>query len=213
MMKTEQMSVWEKEFGKEYTDRNPLSEEEMNGLYEAQFGVTRSRLNEQFIGFLDRNAKILEVGSNVGTQLQLLKRMGFHSLYGVELQEYAVEKSKMATKGVNIIQGSAFDIPYKEAYFDMVYTSGVLIHIKPNDLGVALDEIHRCSNRFIWGFEYFSEAFEMIPYRGMENILWKGNYAREYLNRFPDLKLVQERALPYIKSPNVDHMFLLEKQS
>lgn len=212
MLKTDQMNVWQNIFGKEYTDRNPLNEEQMNSLYEKQFGVTRSLLNEKFIGFLDRNSKIFEVGSNVGTQLQLLKTMGFNRLYGIELQEYAVEKSKMLTRGVNIIQGSAFDIPYKDRYFDMVFTSGVLIHINPVDLKMALDEIHRCCNRFIWGFEYDSEDFTMIPYRGEPNILWKGNYAREYLTRFNDLTLVQEMRLPYIESDNVDRMFLLEKQ-
>ena len=43
-------------------------------------------------------------------------------------KQYAVEKGKENTKGINIIQGSAFDLPYKDNYFDLVCTNGVLIH-------------------------------------------------------------------------------------
>jgi len=60
--------------------------------------------------------------------------MGFTNLYGIELQWYAVEKAKEYTKGINIIQGSGFDIPFKDGYFDLVITNGVLIHIAPKKI-------------------------------------------------------------------------------
>ena len=94
-----------------------------------RYGYTRTEINSEFIGDFDRDMKILEVGSNVGNQLLCLQEMGFKSLYGIELQNYAVELSKSRTKRINIIEGSAFDIPFKDSYFDLVFTSGVLIHI------------------------------------------------------------------------------------
>jgi len=52
---------------------------------------------------------------------------------------------------VNLIQGSVFDIPFKDKYFDMVFTAGVLIHVSPSDIKKVLKEIYRCSTKYIWG--------------------------------------------------------------
>ncbi|HPO10199.1 MAG TPA: methyltransferase type 11, partial [bacterium] len=95
--------------------------------------------------------------------------------------------------------------------FDLVFTSGVLIHLAPADLNRALDEIHRCAGRWIWGFEYFAETHTSIPYRGRDDLLWKGDFARLYLDRFADLRTVRERRIPYLESGNIDTMFLLAR--
>lgn len=212
---TEQMSTWANEFGKEYTDRNPHTAAEMNKMYEGCFGLTRTQLNQEFLDSLPRDSKILEVGANVGAQLAVLQEMGFTNLYGIELQGYAVEQSKKYTKGINLIQGSAFDLPFKENYFDLVYTSGVLIHISPADLPKALAEIFRCAKKYIWGFEYYDETYREVTYRGKPNHLWKGNFADIYMKQFPgSLQLQKSKMVPYIDQDagNTDNMFLLEKK-
>src|SRR5688500_2777782 len=107
---TKQIETWSSDFGREYTDRNPHTAREMDEYYQTDFGVLRSKLNKDFLADLSRDAMILEVGANVGAQLDVLKQMGFKNLYGIELQDYAVEMSKKYNSGLNIIQGSAFDI-------------------------------------------------------------------------------------------------------
>ena len=163
---SEQANEWANEFGREYTDRNDLSLEDMEKLYRKNYGFSRIEMNERFLTGLDRSARILEVGSNIGNQLLCLQKMGFSNLYGIELQSYAVEISKSRTKNINIIQGNAFDIPFKDNYFDLVFTSGVLIHISPDDLVLVMKEIYRCSRKYIFGFEYYSENPIEIKYRG-----------------------------------------------
>lgn len=209
--KTEQISVWSGEFGKNYTDRNPATLEAMNQLYLQNFGVSRAEMNNQFLAFLPKDAKILEVGSNIGMQLLGLQTMGFTRLYGIELQEYAVELSKMKTKKINIIQGSAFDVPFKDGFFDLVFTSGVLIHIAPEHINSALCEIHRVSKKYIWGFEYYSDNYQQIDYRGNENLMWKTNFADLYFSNFADLKIVKRQKFQYLQDDNIDEMFMLEK--
>lgn len=213
-IKTKQIDTWSSDFGREYTDRNPHTAEEMDALYETDFRTTRSRLNEEFVGQLSRDIRILEVGANVGAQLAVLKKMGFKNLYGIELQSYAVEQSRKFNPALNIIQASAFDIPFKSEHFDLVYTSGVLIHIGPNELPMALAEIHRCSKRYVWGFEYYAPNYSEISYRGNTGLLWKGDFAGIYLKQFSDLVTVKTKDVPYVNSPekNVDRMFLLEKK-
>ncbi len=208
----EQKLKWEGEFGKEYTDRNALSLEDMEALYKRNYGLTRTELNEKFLAGLDRSARVLEVGSNVGNQLLCLQKMGFTHLYGIELQSYAVELSKFRTKGINIIQGEASDIPFRDGYFDLVFTSGVLIHIAPADLLDIMKEIYRCSRKYIFGFEYYSDTPKEVMYRGHKNLLWKADFAGKYLEHFIDLHLIKEEKIKYLNSENTDTMFLLEKR-
>lgn len=212
MMKTaKQAKAWEGEFGRRYTDRNPATFEEMNDLYRDRFGFGRAELNKEFLGHLDRSLEILEVGSNRGIQLVGLQSLGFSRLTGLELQAYAIEKAKNLTRGIDFKQGNVLHLPFADGFFDLVFTSGVLIHISPNDVGRALDEIHRCTRRFIWGYEYFADECVAIAYRGREDLLWKGDYAKLYLERFDDLTLVKERRLRTNEDDNLDCMYLLEK--
>jgi pseudaminic acid biosynthesis-associated methylase len=210
-MNTEQMQLWSSEFGAEYSDRNTFSVEELDVIYKEQYGYTRSEMNQSFLGNL-AIGKILEVGCNVGNQLRILQHLGYTHIFGIELQSYAVEKAKQISKGINIIQGSAFDVPFRDGYFDLVYTSGVLIHISPEDIKQAMNEIYRTSNRYIWGLEYYSEVYEEKEYRGNSQSMWKTDFAKLYLEHFPDLKLIKEVKFPYLKNGNVDQMFLLEKK-
>ena len=132
---TPQMKSWMGKFSAEYTERNNLSLEELDSLYIKNYGITRTALDNEFLeDAIMSSSRILEVGSNIGTQLLLLQKLGFYNLYGIELQSYAVELSKQRTKEINLIQGSAFNIPFKDGFFDLVFTSGLLIHISPSDI-------------------------------------------------------------------------------
>lgn len=209
---TKQMGEWASNFGKEYTDRNALSLQEMELLCKERYGITRTEMNLKFLGDFDRDIKILEVGSNIGNQLLCLQKASFKNLYGIELQSYAVELSKSRTQGINIIQGSAFDIPFKDGFFDLVFTSGLLIHIAPEDIIAVLDEIYRCTNQYIWGFEYYAEEYTQIDYRGHADLLWKTNFSKLFLERFSKPRLVKEEYFKYTSNDNVDVMFLLRKE-
>ncbi len=206
------VNAWAGNFGVDYTIRNLMPADELDKIYRARFGISRSEMNKSFIGNLDRDIKILEVGSNVGLQLTFLQDMGFKNLYGIELLPYAVEVAKSQTKNINIIQGSAYDVPFRDNYFDMVFTSGLLIHIPPENIKVVISEIVRCSKSYIWGYEYYSSSYQAIEYRGKDGILWKADFASIYQNSFPFLKLVKSEQLHYRDSENVDAMFLLRRR-
>jgi len=211
MLDNFQEEVWSGQFGKDYAERNTFEITELNELYKKKYGISRHEMNQDFIGGLDRSKKILEVGANTGNQLQILQSMGFQNLYGIELNQYAIELGKIRTKNINLIHGSIFDIPFKDNFFDLIFTSGVLIHIDPNNLDAAIKEIYRCSKKLIWGFEYFSEKTKEIKYRGNENLLWKTNFSERYIGSFSDLKLVKEKKYKYTEDDNIDVMFLLIK--
>jgi pseudaminic acid biosynthesis-associated methylase len=209
---TPQKRQWTGDFGRDYTNRNTLSLAQLDSLYQTNFGIPRCQLNETFLKDFPRDTRTLEVGCNSGNQLLLLQEMGFTNLWGVEVQSYALELARARVQGVQISQASALDLPYEDGYFDLVFTSGVLIHISPVDLPSALDEIHRCTRRWIWGLEYYAPEVTEVNYRGYDDLLWKMDYAKRYLDRFGDLELVREQRLPYLNSSNVDAMYLLKRK-
>ena len=209
--RTDQSRQWGGEFGRAYTDRNPRTPEAMDALHTHNFGVTRTEMNRDFLGALDPSTRILEVGANVGAQLATLQAAGFEQLYGIELQFYAIQQSRAVNTSLHLAQASAFDLPFPDASFDLVFTSGVLIHLSPSLIGRALDEVHRCARAYIWGYEYYADEYTNIDYRGHENLMWKADFAGLYCERFPSLRRAKERHYKYLQDDNVDTMFLLEK--
>ena len=210
---TNQMKKWETEFGGDYTNRSRVTVEEEDKVYHGRIGITKTNVYETFLAGLAIN-NVLEVGCNIGIQLSILNKMGYKNLYGIEINEYAINISKEFTKGksIYIIKGSAFDIPYKDSFFDLVFTSGLLIHISPDDINLVLDEIYRCTKRYIFGYEYHSDKYTMINYRGEDNLHWKADFARLFMERHKDLKLVKEERYAWLEKPkNVDAIYLLEK--
>lgn len=212
-MLSKQEGVWDSSFGANYTDRNELGLQTFDEIYREEFGITRSEMNKLFLEHLNlKDERILEVGCNVGEKLQFLQNDGYNNLYGIDIQWYAIEKAKENRKGINLVQGSAFDMPFKNNYFELVYTSVMLIHISPDDINKVLDEVYRCSDKYIWGFEYYSPQYEEIHYRGNNDLCWKADYAQLYLDRFDDLEMVKKEFYTYKSTKNTDCMFLLKKK-
>lgn len=207
-----QARVWMGEFGDEYLKRNLKTTGEADKMAMDLWGVSRTEMNQEFLGGLDRNIRILEVGSNTGNMLMLLHEIGFKNLYGAEINEAAIAKARQISPQANIVYGEGTDIPFKDGYFDLVFTSVALIHIHPETLKKVSDEMYRCTRQYIWGFEYYNDTFTEVKYRGNDELMWKGDYASFFKNRFPGMELVKEKRYKYLQDNNVDTMYLLRKK-
>lgn len=214
-MRTQQIEFWSGDFGREYTDRNTTDHEAWNLQYIEKYGISRMGMNDEFLQNLPKDLRILEVGCNTGQQLEALRIQGFKNVTGIELQLYAARYAKDRVHDISVLQGSGFEIPFKTNSFDLVFTSGVLIHVAPNDLPIIMSEMYRCTSRFIWGFEYYSEKMGEIKYRGNTGVLWKADHALIFTKGFQGLGIIKKRFFPYINDAergNIDCMYLLEKQ-
>lgn len=180
METTSQLELWKSAFGREYTDRNDQEKPER---------VTSWR--RLLDGIVPRRA--CEVGCNVGWNLEYLRRLGVEELYAVEPQAYAVSRARARNPVFNVLQGTAFDLPFKDGFADLAFTSGVLIHIAPDQIGAALDEIYRVSNRYIVAIEYgmAHQKDQEVLYRGKQSALWKRDHGALWQRRFPDLKQIR----------------------
>lgn len=180
METTSQLELWKSAFGREYTDRNEGERPERVSSWRRLLGdVTPKR--------------VCEVGCNVGWNLEYLRRLGAEELYGVEPLTYAVSRARARNPMFNVLQGTAFDLPFRDNFFDLAFTSGVLIHIASDAIDNALDEIYRVSRKYIVAIEYGSAKQEdtEVLYRGKQAALWKRDHGAVWQRRYPELKLVR----------------------
>ena len=190
-----QEEKWDGDFGDQYTAKNDVSADGMDKDHEIKMGISKINLNHEFLDSLDRDIKILEVGSNTGNQLSLLQKMGFKNLWGMEINEQAVNIAQKITKNIYFCKGTILDIPFKDGFFDLVFTSAVLMHVHPENLPKAFSELYRVSGNYIWCYEYFSKDGEQLNYRGETNILWMRDFKRLFLEKYPYLKIIKEKNL------------------
>lgn len=175
-----QLEAWRGAFGREYTDRNVQDP-----------AVVMPAFARMLEGLSIR--KVLEVGCNRGHNLVALVRLLGEDaeVVGVEPNPYARAIARRSSDRIGVVGGHASDIPFKSGYFDLVFTSGVLIHVSSDDLPQCLRELHRVSRRYVLAIEYFAETETPIRYRGHDDLLWKRDFLRSYQDVFPDLQLVR----------------------
>ena len=144
--------------------------------------------------------------------MTLTKVLGAHSVVvGVEPNQYALKLARAASVEIGVFPGNALDLPFKNSYFDLVFTANVLIHIRLQDLVTALIEIHRVSNRYILAIEYFAEEETTITYRGHAGLLWKRDFLKHYQDQFPGLTLIRSGRLGPKNGFDRSRWWLLEK--
>ena len=177
MESTDQLNLWRSDFGRQYTDRNDVEKPERV--------VTWKRLLGDIVP-----ERVIEVGCNVGWNLEYLHRLGAKELYAVEPQAYAVARARSRRPEFGVLQGTAFDLPFKDGFADLAFTSGVLIHIAPQDIARAMAEIYRVSKRYIVAIEYDAPTEQAIKYRGTNDSLWKRDHGGIWQAQYPQLKLL-----------------------
>lgn len=182
---TAQLQFWRGDFGTEYIDRNSPSNEHLRSRV-----AMWAKIMNCLVG--DPPKSIFEVGSNIGNNLRALRTLTGAEMYALEPNAEArrilVEDAVVPAE--HAFDGFAAGIPMGDGEVDMAFTSGVLIHIHPDQLLASMREIHRISRRYIVCIEYFSDKPEMIPYRGKDDRLFKRDFGGYYLDNFPDLLVV-----------------------
>tara|TARA_Y100001933_G_C18973893_1_gene553781 strand:+ start:383 stop:1066 length:684 start_codon:yes stop_codon:yes gene_type:complete len=179
---TEQEAFWSGSFGNDYTDRNE--------------GEVIARSNLIFwAGVLKRTGLIsdcFEIGCNRGLNLDAIKSlMPNCRTSGLEINSHAVKEC--ADRGHQVFEGTILAPPpviRSSAIADLSIASGVLIHINPDGLKSTYELLHSLSRRFVLICEYFNPTPVAIPYRGHENRLFKRDFAREFWDHYPSMRLV-----------------------
>jgi pseudaminic acid biosynthesis-associated methylase len=184
---TKQLDLWQSEFGWDYAQRNnnQIEEYDQRLLLRDWSRILRS-------ADLLSIDSVLEVGCSIGRNLTALSNLVSGPVQGVEPNEKAVKtaQERLSDRGIIVRRGTAFDLQFGDASVDMVFTAGVLIHIHPEDLKKATDEIVRVAKNYVVCIEYFSHEPVEISYRGMNGFLFKRDFGRWYVENYPQLKVM-----------------------
>ncbi len=179
------IDAWKGEFGDDYAARNRATEETVDNAARA-FAEILSHVQDRL------PASILEVGANIGINLRALSGLTDAVLYAVEPNAHA--RGQLVADKVmppeRLFDAVATKLPLDDGAVDLVFTSGVLIHVPPADLEAAYGEIHRVAARYILCIEYFSPTPIEMPYRGHEGLLFKRDFGGMWLDLFPALEPV-----------------------
>lgn len=82
--------------------------------------------------------------------------------------------------------------PFRDRWFDLVFTVGVLINQPESTLPLVMLEIVRYSRRYVLCGEYFAEQTTEVAYRNQMGALFERNYGRIYQELFPELRLLRQ---------------------
>ncbi len=199
--KSKQLSYWQGKFGDEYINRNrDLT------LFKKRMGFFKKLLNSY-----PEIKSILEVGTNIGGNLSVLQQINpTLDLTAIEPNKKAAAMAEDLVPEAHIFNQSIQGFERAEKY-DLVYTSGVLIHISDNDLKTVLQKIYDLSRKYILTIEYYSEKKQLIPYRNLTDALFKRPYNREWLVHYPRLKLLTTGFLDTEDGFDNCHWWLFEK--
>jgi pseudaminic acid biosynthesis-associated methylase len=167
--------LWAGDFGNDYTKRNVTD----NGARAQIWRMLLPRYCES----------VLEVGANIGLNLDAIAQFSGCELYACEpndLARYELYASDLMPLD-HIKSDYADKLSFPDEVADLVFTMGVLIHIPTDKLLPSMREVHRVAKRWIICAEYFAPAEEMVPYRGTKDTLWRRDYGSLWLDNFHDL--------------------------
>ena len=180
---TQLEDLWAGSFGDDYVTRNAEADQGRQPFWRE----TLDRL---------RPSSVLEVGCNVGGNLRwVAEHVSAASVAGVDVNEKALSAARERLPGADLRLASALDLPFEDGSFDLVFTTGVLIHQSAEDLPAVMAEIVRCSRRHVLCGEYFGERETEVPYRGERGALFRRDYGALYAAAHPDLELVHREFL------------------
>ncbi len=134
---------YDTEFWNKYTDEN------------------KSNYNEEFAKFIRdlavslRTTSVLDVGCNVGNDLREFPEN--FEVYGVDLNEYALDFARKKLPTFKFKNGSITDLPFGDSSIDFVFTHNVINYIPEQEMNKAIQELYRVSKKYILNCELFDE--------------------------------------------------------
>lgn len=140
---------------------------------------------------------ILEVGCGFGRNLQFLldHQIPAEKLTGLDISPSLLAQAQLP-KSVRLIQGNVLKLPFKSAYFNLVFTHGLLMHLPPSQLPRALSELIRVSQKYLILIEEIRSRPQQLNY-----FTWAHDYEKMIANLPVETKFVytdQKLKLRYI---------------
>jgi pseudaminic acid biosynthesis-associated methylase len=183
------IELWKGKFGDEYTKRNDPTEADIANREDMWMAILNAMYSSDRLTWQPH--KILEIGAGSGQNLIAINNI-FKRANITNYTLSAVEPNKSARNNLkdenlpfgDILDCDASAVPLSDHSHDLVFTSGLLIHIPEEDIMKVAKEIYRISKRYIVINEYFSPEPRELLYRGEKSAMWSRDYGSLFLDRF-----------------------------
>jgi pseudaminic acid biosynthesis-associated methylase len=163
----EQEAWWAGDFGDAYVKRNRVDWKKRSAFWRMILSATNAR-------------SVLEVGCNAGWNLLAMRDEDpTLKLRGVDLNCDALVEACNAHLDAREVGASEVGTLWR-GQFDLVLTSGVLIHVAPEHLPTTMISIANASREWVVAVEYHATNETEVPYRGQPERLWKRDYGQLY---------------------------------
>ena len=139
---------YNKEFWDKYTDEN------------------EARYNEEFAKFTRdlatslRCTSVLEIGCGTGIDLRLFPDT--FQIYGIDLNDNAIDIAKEKLTIANFKKGNITNLPFEDSSIDFVFTHQLLNYLDEETLEKGIAEMYRVARKYIMNCEKFEETEKQI---------------------------------------------------
>ena len=176
--KTQQEEFWAGSFGDEYVERSQG----------ADHIASRTAMWARILRRCHSLESVTELGANVGLNLRAIRRLlPKAQLTGVEINAKAAEILR-GEGSIEVLEASFLEqVPSVPA--DLAIVCTVLIHINPERLPEAYEQLAGSSKRYVVISEYYNPSPTEIAYRGHSERLFKRDFAGEFLDAHPEFVL------------------------
>ena len=122
---------------------------------------------------------VFECGTNLGMNLRAIRACRAINVHGIEINQSAADAA--LARGLPVVQGDLLRMQAVPMW-DLTFTCGVLIHMAPDQVLDAMEQVAALSRRYVMCVEYESESGEeeMIRYRDSYDLLWRRPYGKMY---------------------------------
>jgi ubiquinone/menaquinone biosynthesis C-methylase UbiE len=130
-------------------------------------------------------SRLLEFGCDNGLTLNYFKGHSLE-LYGVDINNKAIQRGRKLFPEFNLIRSFGLEIPFKDKYFDVVFVSAVLKHIRYEDRPAIYHELARVADYIIVS-ELNAETDSVEEGSGFK--FYHSNFIKELPDFFDELEL------------------------
>jgi 2-polyprenyl-3-methyl-5-hydroxy-6-metoxy-1,4-benzoquinol methylase len=131
-------------------------------------------------------ARLLEFGCDNGITLNYFNGKSLE-LYGVDINNRAIQSGRKLFPEFNLVRSFGIEIPFKDKYFDVVFASAVLKHIRHADRATVYGEFSRVADYVIVS-ELNSAADEVEAESGFQ--FYHSDFIRELKDFFDEVELM-----------------------
>lgn len=170
----EQEKFWSKDYAEDYIRKN--------SSFDLEMGI---KAWAKMLNRISNIKSILECGSNIGRNINFLNHLLPEADKSViEISKFAFDYVTKQYKIKNAFNGPITEANFPENSFDLAFTSGVMVHIHPDDLLYNMKKLFEFSSKYILIVEYFNRTPVMIEYQGQKNKLFKRDFGRLFIENF-----------------------------